>query len=101
MASDSDSCSRTANLKGESVEKIWVKVILDLRIVHDFIYENSVDDNFFEVVRQICERMDTPTPLVLNTHKSYYKAFNQCKFKKSDFIETVYFDELVLESASE
>ena len=84
--------------------KIWVKIMLNQRISSDFIFESPLSltaDNFFEMVRELCGKADIPTPLILNSHIKHFKSFNQCKFKKSDFVESVRFDELVLENATE
>ena len=54
---------------------------------------------FFDYVREICEKLDCPTPVVLKSHIFSYAKYNTVKFVPSDFVEKVDFDKLVLENA--
>lgn len=54
---------------------------------------------FFEYVRDICEMLDVPTPVIIKTHLFNYAKYNTLRFKKEDFVESIDFDKLVLENA--
>lgn len=81
--------------------KIWVKTILDKKIVKNeiVVFDGKYDElRFDEYVRETCHEMDIPTPVVLSSHVSAFTQFNITRFKKGDFVEHVEFDELVLEN---
>lgn len=82
---------------------IWVKVLKEQKIIKDFIYnaDNKTTENFDNVLRDICGILDIPTPLILDKHKKYFENFNQARFKKEEFIESIDFDELLLENIVE
>ena len=82
--------------------RIWAKIIKNEKILCDCIYESlGVTDYslFFDYVREICEKLDCPTPVVLKSHIFSYAKYNVVKFTPSDFVEKVDFDKLVLENA--
>lgn len=79
--------------------EIWVKLISEQRIVNDFIYKSS-GENLEQMLRSICEKADIPAPLLLEKHKRQYKTFNQTKFIKEEFVESVNFDRLVIENVT-
>jgi hypothetical protein len=54
---------------------------------------------FFDYIRDICETLDIPTPVIIKTHLFNYAKYNTLRFKKEDFVESVDFDKLVLENA--
>ena len=83
--------------------RIWAKLIKNDKIIKQTVYEREgVTDYsvFFEYVRDICEALDCPTPVVIKTHLFNYAKYNTVKFKSDDFIEKTDFDKLVLENAS-
>lgn len=81
---------------------IWVKIFKEQKIIKNFVFnggKKSIND--FEVVlREICESLDIPTPMVLKKHIQHFKNFNQTRFKREEFIESIDFDELMLENVS-
>ena len=82
--------------------RIWAKLIKNDKIIKQTVYEREgVTDYsvFFEYVRDICEALDCPTPVVIKTHLFNYAKYNTVKFKSDDFIEKTDFDKLVLENA--
>ena len=51
--------------------RIWVKLILDGKIIQQFVYERDerlVYSKFFEYMTEICQKMDLPTPVILKPH---------------------------------
>ena len=82
--------------------RIWAKLIKNDQIIKQTFYEREgVTDYsvFFEYVRDICEALDCPTPVVIKTHLFNYAKYNTVKFKSDDFVEKTDFDKLVLENA--
>lgn len=81
--------------------KIWLKTIKDKKIVtNDIIfYEGRYDESRFdEYVRTACHEADIPTPVVLSVNARNFTQYNITRFKASDFVEHVDFDELTLEN---
>ncbi|MBQ9514065.1 MAG: hypothetical protein IJR66_03700 [Clostridia bacterium] len=82
--------------------KIWAKVLKNDKIKKQYVLEKSgvMDYSlFFEYVREICENLDIPTPVIIKTHIFNYAKYNVLRFKKDDFVENIDFDKLVLENA--
>lgn len=81
--------------------RIWAKTLKNGKITRQTVYEKT--DNmdyscFFEYLRDICELLDIPTPVLIKTHLFNYAKFNTVKFIRQDFMEKVDFDRLVLEN---
>ena len=82
--------------------RIWAKILKNGKIIKQFVYEREgVTDYslFFDYVRDICETLDCPTPVLIKTHLFSYAKYNNVKFGKDDFVEKVDFDKLILENA--
>ena len=82
--------------------RIWAKVLLDNKIIKQCVFEKyeSMDySQFFDYVREICETLDIPTPVIIKTHLFNYAKYNTVKFTKADFVEKIEFDKLVFENA--
>ena len=82
--------------------RIWAKIIKNGKIVRQFVYERAGATDyslFFDYVREICETLDCPTPVLVKTHLFNYAKYNNVKFKADDFVEKVNFDKLILENA--
>lgn len=82
--------------------RIWAKLIKDDKIIKQCVLERvGLTDYslFFEYVRDICENLDCPTPVIIKTHIFNYAKYNTVRFCKSDFVEKIDFDKLVLENA--
>ncbi len=82
--------------------KIWAKTIKNEKIVRQYVFESlgTMDYSmFFDYLRDICENLDVPTPVLIKTHLFNYAKYNVVKFKKDDFVEEIDFDKLVLENA--
>ena len=77
-------------------------MIIKGKINKQYVFERdeNIDySEFFSYVREICEKLDCPTPVVLKSHIFSYAKYNTVKFVPSDFVEKVDFDKLVLENA--
>ena len=82
--------------------RIWAKVMKKDKIIKQFVlekYENLDYALFFDYVREICENLEIPTPLVIKTHLFNYAKYNNVRFTANDFVECIDFDKLVLENA--
>ena len=82
--------------------RIWAKVLKQDKILKQFVYERegATDySQFFDYLKDICETLDIPTPVLIKTHLFNYAKYNNVRFTASDFIESVEFDKLVLENA--
>lgn len=82
--------------------RIWAKVMKKDKILKQFVYEHEglTDYSiFFDYLKDICETLDIPTPVLIKTHLFNYAKYNVVRFKKDDFVESIDFDKLVLENA--
>ena len=82
--------------------RIWAKLIKGDKIKKQTVYERaeSIDYSlFFDYVRDICEILECPTPVIVKTHIFNYAKYNTLRFKADDFVEKIDFDKLVLENA--
>lgn len=82
--------------------RLWAKVMVDHKIKKDLIYESIEQysrDTFFLHISEICHQLDIPTPVLINAHFSTYENFNNIKFLPRDFVESIDFDNLVIENA--
>ncbi len=83
--------------------RIWAKTTLDEKIQQSIIYENEENftpENFGLYLEDICLKLDIPTPVYLTKHIRHYINFNNTFFRPEDFVESVDFDKLILEEAS-
>ncbi len=81
--------------------KIWAKLLKKDKIVRQYVFElnGQIDYSmFFDYVREICENLDAPTPVIIKTHLFHYAKYNVLKFRKDDFVEPIDFDYLILEN---
>jgi len=82
--------------------RIWAKLLKNGKIIKQFVYEREGQTDyslFFDYVRDICESLDCPTPVLIKTHLFNYAKYNNVKFKADDFVEKINFDKLILENA--
>ena len=84
--------------------KIWAKTLFDGKITRSYVlqlFEKYDADKFFDYLVDICYELDIPTPVVTKVHASHYNRFNVVRFKEKDFVESIDFETLILENASE
>ncbi|MBE7087394.1 MAG: hypothetical protein E7369_03745 [Clostridiales bacterium] len=82
--------------------RIWAKVMIKDKIIKQYMlekFEQMDYSKFYDYVREICENLDIPTPVIIKTHLFNYAKYNNLRFKKDDFVEAINFDKLVLENA--
>lgn len=83
--------------------RIWAKIMVKDKIKKQWVFEREGEIDyslFFEYLREICENLDIPTPVLIKTHLFSYAKYNVVRFNKNDFVEYIDFDKLVLENAS-
>ena len=80
--------------------KFWAKIIIDGKIVNstELVVKHYDYHNFNDYVISLCEKLDIPTPVVLDKHIIDFTVYHHTKFVKDDFVETVNFEKLVLQS---
>lgn len=54
--------------------------------------------DFFDYLTDICYHLDSPTPVLMKIHLFHYAKYRIVKFRKDDFVESIDYDELVLEN---
>lgn len=82
--------------------RIWAKVMKKDKILKQFMFERQENmdySKFFDYLREICENLDIATPVLIKTHLFNYAKYNNVRFTKSDFVEQISFDKLILENA--
>lgn len=82
--------------------RIWAKVMKKDKILKQYMFEkvDTMDySQFFSYLREICENLDIPTPVLIKTHLFNYAKYNTVRFTKDDFVEQISFDKLVLENS--
>ena len=78
--------------------KIWGKVIKNERIIKSYVLEiDETQTSFFDMLKTMCEKLNIPTPVLLDKHVYDFNLFKMCTFKPDDFIEEVHFDKFILE----
>lgn len=83
-----------------TLNKVWLRTVdSDEKIVKEQIYEWRGEGitPFLDTLREVLEGLDEPTPVVLKSHFLDLKQFNVVRFTSRDFIETVYFEKMILE----
>ncbi len=81
--------------------RIWAKVLVKGKIAKQYVFERdqNIDySQFFDYVREICEKLDIATPVVIKTHLFNFAKYNVLRFNADDFLEPISFDRLVLEN---
>ena len=78
--------------------KIWGKVIKSERIIKSYVLEiDESSTSFFDMLKTMCEKLNVPTPVLLDKHVYDFNVFNMSTFKPDDFIENVKFNRLTLQ----
>ena len=80
--------------------RIWAKIVDDTKIIKscEITVVNYDFHIFEEYVREIAEKLDIPTPVVLDKHIIDFTVYKNTRFFTDDFVEYVNFEKLVLEN---
>ena len=84
--------------------KIWAKTIANDKITRNIVHECEFLANDYlygEALRDICEKMDIPTPISTVTNYIHFVRFNMTRYQVRDFVESVDFDYLTIECIPE
>ena len=82
--------------------KVWGKIFVDEKINRHFVVVVEPSEcTFFDMIKQLCEGLDIPTPVLLNKHLADFNKFSMTIFKPIDFIESVNLDKFVVEILTE
>ena len=84
--------------------KLWATTVNGEKITRSLVYEYehiSNEDEFVSVLQEVCDKLDIPTPVVTYINFNHYVMFNNTRFKPRDFVESVDFDHLTIESVVE
>lgn len=84
--------------------KLWAKTIKDNKIKTQTVFEaeGKIDWSLMhDYMTDIAYALDIPTPIVIKTHIFNFAKFNHVKFLKSDFVERIDFDYLLVENISD
>lgn len=83
--------------------RIWARTMTDGKITRSFIYE-SIDtfqeDKLYKHIEKMCHEIDIPTPVILKSHITNYVDFNNAVFLPRDFVESIDFDQFIIENAT-
>ncbi len=81
--------------------QISAKLIKNHKTIKSVTYKNVSEydsSDFYFHISETCRRLDIETPVIIKYHRENYEQFNFVKFKPSDFIDSVNFDELLIEN---
>ena len=84
--------------------KLWATTVNGEKITRSLVYEYEHignEDEFVSVLQEVCDKLDIPTPVVTYINFNHYVMFNNTRFKSRDFVESVDFDHLTIESVVE
>ena len=81
--------------------KIWGKVIVKEKIAKSkTVLVDETKTTFFDMLRDVCEKLNISTPVLLDKHVYDFNLFHVTIFKPDDFIDSVNFDSFVLQLVS-
>jgi len=82
--------------------KLWIKTIVNEKVDKNVItYSENSFDSYGDALREICNELDIPSPIIMKSGYKHLLEFNSCKYKASDFIEGVDFDYMIVENCIE
>ncbi len=84
--------------------KLWARTTIKDKIINDTIYTSDEKfnvDNLLNYLTDVCYVFDIPTPVILKSHRENLDKFHITRFRKTDFIEPINFDALVIEHVPE
>ena len=76
--------------------RIWIKEILDNRLVKDIVITNEENDTrthkVFKALEEACNAFDLGQPIWLDSNISDFQIHAKTRFTKDSFIEEIPFD---------
>lgn len=81
-----------------SIMRIWIKEILDNRLVKDMVVTDNSDDTrthkVFQALDEACHAFDLGKPIWLDSNITDFQVHAKTRFTKDSFIEEIPFDYL-------
>lgn len=78
--------------------KIWGKIVTGDKVINSKTIDvDTKKTSFFDMLKTLTNKLNIPTPVLLDKHVNDFNVFNICFFKPDDFIEVVHFDKLILQ----
>ncbi|MGN0787745.1 MAG: hypothetical protein ACI4L6_01600 [Candidatus Onthoplasma sp.] len=78
--------------------KIWGKLLVQDKIIkHKTISVDASKTSFFDMLKDLCEKLNISTPVLLDKHVYDFNKFKMCVFRPDDFVESVLFDKFIVE----
>lgn len=78
--------------------RIWVKEILDNRLVKDMVVTDNSDETrthkVFQALDEVCHAFDLGKPIWLDSNITDFQIHAKTRFTKDSFIEEIPFDYL-------
>ncbi|MBR6778868.1 MAG: hypothetical protein IKM43_01775 [Clostridia bacterium] len=82
--------------------KIWGKIVTRERVVRTSYTEvDESKTSFFSMLKDVSQSLGIQTPILLDKHVHDFNLFHITIFKPDDFIDTVNFDQFIIELARE
>lgn len=84
--------------------KLWATTVSGEKITRSLVFEYEHignEEEFVSTLREVCEKLDIPTPVVTYINFNHFVLFNNTRFKPRDFVESVDFDHFVVENVPE
>lgn len=76
--------------------RIWIKEILDNRLVKDIVITNEENDTrthkVFKALEEACHAFDLGQPIWLDSNITDFQIHAKTRFTKDSFIEEISFD---------
>ena len=77
-----------------SSQSKWINKIIKDTVIEQ---KNYSVDKLYDYLKSICYNLQIETPIVLNKHKNQLEEYSLTKFCKEDFVDSIDFDNLVLQ----
>lgn len=80
--------------------RLWVRAFDDNGKItknQTFAFKQNFDAKYlFEYMQIVCGEWKTETPMILSSHYAYLANFGHVKFAKSDFVDSVDFEKMIV-----
>ena len=78
--------------------KICGKLTTNDKIITSATIEvDEKSTSFFDMLKDLCGKLNISTPVLLDKHVYDFNLFHMCIFKPDDFVEPVIFEKFILQ----
>ena len=83
--------------------KLWIKTYSGDKITRSYVCseKGTGRDVLDAMIKEAVDSFDLSTPVILNSHYNHFINYNSVKFLPRDFVESVDFDQFVIENVKE